>query len=67
MSYTVRIRDEAETLSAELATLYKQQYEALQKASYLNMSAKQVAEYDRRRLRIGKICELLAKFKAMAT
>jgi len=66
MFYTVRIKDEAEKLSAELATLYKQQYEALQKASYLNMSPKQAAEFNRRRLRIGKICELLAKFKPTA-
>jgi hypothetical protein len=65
MSYTVRIEDEAEKLSAELATLYKQQYEALQKASYLKMSPKQAAAYDRRRLRIGRICELLAKFKPL--
>jgi hypothetical protein len=66
MSYTVRIKDEAEKLSEELATLYRQQYEALQKSSYLKMPPKQAAEYDRRRLRIGRICELLAKFKPLA-
>jgi hypothetical protein len=56
-------RDEAKELSKELSILSRQQYEALQKASYLNMPQEDADEYNNRRLRIGEICELLAKFK----
>jgi hypothetical protein len=66
MANVIPIKDEAQKLSAELSVLTKQQYEALQEASYLNMSPQQAAEYDQRRLRIGNICELLTKFKPIA-
>jgi hypothetical protein len=65
MSYVIQIKDEVEKLSAELSALSKQQYEALQKASYPKMPPGQAAEYDRRRLRIGQIGKLLAKFKPL--
>jgi hypothetical protein len=58
-----RSRDEAKELSKELSVLSRQQYEALQKASYLNMPQEDADEYNRRRLRIGEICEPLTEFK----
>lgn len=54
---------ESEDLEEELARLSHQQYLALQKDSYLRMSAAEAAEYDKRRIRIGEICGLLARFR----
>jgi hypothetical protein len=53
-------------MSAELRVLYRLQYEALQKSSYLRMSEKEAEVYDRRRVRIGELCENLAKLRAEA-
>jgi hypothetical protein len=52
---------EIASLSAEHASLARQQYEALQKSSYVRMSASEAAAYDERRVRIGEICDLLAR------
>jgi hypothetical protein len=57
-------KNEADALSAELAALSRRQYEALLKSPYLRMSPEEAAEYDRRRIRIGDICELLAKYRS---
>lgn len=55
--------DNAERLSAELSMLSKRQYEALQKASYSLMPRVEREAYDRRRVRIGELRELLTKFR----
>jgi hypothetical protein len=54
--------EQAKELAQEMATLSKQQFEALQTAAYMRMSQDEAAQYDRRRLRIGEICGLLSKF-----
>jgi hypothetical protein len=54
---------EAKDLAEELSRLTRQQYEALQRASYLHMSANEAAEYDERRIRIGELCGVLGKFR----
>lgn len=56
--------DEAGEFAAELTTLSRMQYEALQKASYLRMSEFQREAYDRRRLRIGELRALLMRLQA---
>lgn len=61
--YTV---DASEEMSAELGVLYRLQYESLQKSSYLHMLEKEAEVYDRRRLRIGELCEALAALRASA-
>ena len=50
-------------MSAELRVLYRLQYEALQKSSYLRMSEKEAEVYDRRRVRIGELCDKLTKLR----
>jgi hypothetical protein len=55
---------ESESMSAELGVLYMLQYEALQKSSYLRMSEKEAEVYDRRRIRIGDLCDKLAELRA---
>lgn len=60
-------KDEAKRLSVELSVLSRQQYEALQKASYLHMSDSERETYDARRLRIGWLCEQLARFTSQST
>jgi hypothetical protein len=55
--------EQAKELADELSALCKQQSRALQRAAYANMSEEQAEEYDKRRLSIGKLCELLAEFK----
>jgi hypothetical protein len=57
--------EEANSLSLELGSLTRRQYEALQKSPYLRMSKKEAEDYDRRRLRIGEISDLLAKFRGL--
>jgi hypothetical protein len=52
------------SLSKEHAALAKQQYEALQKSSYVNMNQTEADEYNKRRIRIGELCEILAKFRS---
>jgi hypothetical protein len=61
---TIPPASEIASLSAEHASLAKQQYESLQKSPYIRMSASEAAAYDERRLRIGEICDLLAKFRS---
>lgn len=53
---------EANRLSAEHSMLCAGQYEALQKAPCLLMSRAEREAYDRRRVRIEEISELLRKF-----
>jgi hypothetical protein len=48
-------------LLIELSNLNRQQSEALQKASYDRMSESDKASYDRRRLHIAEVSELLRK------
>jgi len=54
---------ELEKWTAELAELSKKQSLALQAAPFPKMSALDKAEYEKRRLRIGKLCELVSKSK----
>jgi hypothetical protein len=63
MAPETQIRGETEALEKELAMLSRRQYEALQKGPYLRMSREDADEYDKRRLRIGEICERLAKLR----
>jgi hypothetical protein len=56
-------KKDVEELSAAHSLLSRQQYEALQKSSYLKMSKEEADEYDKRRLRIGEICDRLAEFR----
>ena len=53
--------DEAKRLSVELSMLSKGQYESLQKAPYLLMPRAEREAYDRRRVRIEELRELLGK------
>jgi hypothetical protein len=55
---------EPERLSEERSVLTRDQYEALQKSSYLRMSQDESDAYDKRRLRIGEICHLLGRFRS---
>ena len=55
--------DETRKMEAELSILTEQQYEALQKASYLRMSEAEREAIDQRRVRIGELAEWLAKFR----
>ena len=52
----------AKRLSLELSTLSERQYEALQKAPYLLMPRAEREMYDRRRVGIGELRELLSKY-----
>ena len=52
------------SMSAEHAALAKQQYEALQKSPYVKMTQAEADAYDKRRLRIGELCELLAVLRS---
>lgn len=54
--------DEALKLSAELAAIARQQYEALLRSPFALMSAEESGRYDQRRLRIAEICDSLSKF-----
>jgi len=40
------------------------QYEALQKSPYLKMSTQEAEAYDKRRLRIGEICNILRRLRS---
>jgi hypothetical protein len=64
LEFKGQFRYEAEELSNKISRLSKQQYEALQRESYLRMSRHEADEYDKRRPRIREICELLAKLRA---
>ena len=48
-------------LSKELATLARQQYEALQKLPYPKMSSADAEAYDQRRLRIAELSKRLSQ------
>lgn len=50
-------------LSAELSTLSNQQSDALLKSRFSDMSESEADAYNKRRLRIVEICELLANAK----
>jgi len=50
--------------SSELSALSKQQFAALQKATFLGMTIEETVEYDNRHARIGEICREIDKFKA---
>jgi hypothetical protein len=54
--------DEAPRLSLELSTLMQRQYESLQTAPYFLMPREDREAYDRRRVRIEEVRELLSKF-----
>ena len=47
----------------ELASLSKQQSEALQTAVYMRMEPKMAAQYDIRAKRIGELCKLIGDYK----
>ena len=50
--------------SSELSALSKQQFAALEKATFLGMTIEETVEYDNRHARIGEICRKIDKFKA---
>ena len=52
-------------LAEELSTLSKKQSQALQASVYIQMNAQEAREYDERRVRIGELCSILGKFKAV--
>jgi len=54
--------DVAQKLRTELSNLSRKQSEALQKASYAHMSKSEKEAYDRRRVRIAKVCESLGRY-----
>ena len=56
-------QDELKEWTAELAALSRKQSLALNAAPFLKMLAEEKAEYEKRRLRIGKLCELVSKHK----
>ena len=55
---------EPELLSNEHSALTREQYNALQKSSYLKMSQEDADAYDKRRVRIGEICHLLGAIRS---
>jgi len=55
--------EQAKALADELAELSKQHAEALETGAYINMSKKELSEYDQRRKRIGEIGALLGKYR----
>jgi hypothetical protein len=59
--------DEAQRLAVELSTLSKRQSESLQKAPYLLMPREEREAYDRRRVRIEELRELLSRFSPLET
>jgi hypothetical protein len=52
-----------ERLPGEDSFLANQQYEALERSLYIRMSVSEADEYDRRLLRIGELCGILATFR----
>jgi hypothetical protein len=58
-----RVKELAE-LAAELAELSRQQSEAVISTAYVRMNAAEAEEYDKRRLRIGELFELMSKYKS---
>jgi hypothetical protein len=52
--------DEAQRLSLELSTLMQRQYESLQTAPYFLMPREEREAYDRRRVRIEQLNELMS-------
>jgi hypothetical protein len=59
--------DEAQRLSLELSTLMQRQYESLQTAPYFLMPREEREAYDRRRVRIEELRELLTRFSPLET
>ena len=55
----------AKQLAVELAALYKEQFKALQTADFILMSAEDVKDYERRRMRIRTISGLLATVRPL--
>jgi hypothetical protein len=58
-----KVQKLAAELAAELAALSKEQSEALLASAYVRMSPQQSEEYDKRRLRIGELSDLVSKYK----
>ena len=58
-----KVQKLAADLAAELAELSKQQSEALLASAYVRMSPQQSEEYDKRRLRIGELSDLVSKYR----
>jgi hypothetical protein len=56
--------DELRVLSAELAQLTKAQEDALKVAVYFPMNFEEVQAYEKRRIRINDLREMLAQAKA---
>jgi hypothetical protein len=55
--------EQLEKLAAELCELSRQHQEALDSAAFVGVSQLESKEYRERRTRIGKLCELLGKFR----
>ena len=54
--------EQAAPFALELSELSKQQAEALQLATFINMSAQDTAAYEKRRERIIELCTALGKY-----
>jgi hypothetical protein len=52
-------------LAAELSALYKQQFRAVQTATFILVSNEEVKDYEQRRTRIRTICGLLATVRPL--
>jgi hypothetical protein len=63
MHHEAQSADELKQLAEELSELSKQHQEALASAAFIGSSQLDSKEYHERRSRIGKLCELLGKFR----
>ena len=63
MHHEKQSAEELNKLSEELSELSKQHQEALASAAFVGVSELDSKEYHERRSRIGKLCELLGKFR----
>ena len=63
MNHETESAEELNKLAEELSELSKQHQEALACAAFLGSSNLDSKEYYERRSRIGKLCELLGKFR----
>jgi hypothetical protein len=62
MHHETKFAEELKTLEKELSELSEQHQEALESAAFVGVSELDSKQYHERRLRIGKLRELLGKF-----
>jgi response regulator RpfG family c-di-GMP phosphodiesterase len=63
MHHETQSAEELKKLAEELSQLSQQHQEALESAAFVGVSELDSKEYHERRSRIGKLCELLGKFR----